>query len=264
MMIEFEHFRMAYDDFGQGRPLVVVHGFPLSRAIWGAQVAQLSAHYRVIAPDLRGHGDSEATPGPYSMELLADDILALLEALQIDQPIVLGGLSMGGYVAMAFARRYPERLAGLLLTATRAGSDTTAGKDGRRQAVAAVQQAGTIQPTVDGMLPKLFAPQTYAEDPDLVVEVRRIIEHTSIEGVINAQLGMLARLDSTAMLSNLDVPGLVIHGDHDQIIPLEAAQELAAVLPNGSMAEIKGAGHLLNMEQPAEFNQIVLDWLAGL
>jgi len=264
MMIEFEHFRMAYDDFGQGRPLVVVHGFPLSRAIWGAQVAQLSAHYRVIAPDLRGHGDSEATPGPYSMELLADDILALLEALQIDQPIVLGGLSMGGYVAMAFARRYPERLAGLLLTATRAGSDTTAGKDGRRQAVAAVQQAGTIQPTVDGMLPKLFAPQTYAEDPDLVLEVRRIMEHTSIEGVINAQLGMLARLDSTAMLSNLDVPGLVIHGDHDQIIPLEAAQELAAVLPNGSMAEIKGAGHLLNMEQPAEFNQIVLDWLAGL
>ncbi len=263
-MIEFEHFRMAYDDFGQGRPLVVVHGFPLSRAIWGAQVAQLSAHYRVIAPDLRGHGDSEATPGPYSMELLADDILALLEALQIDQPIVLGGLSMGGYVAMAFARRYPERLAGLLLTATRAGSDTTAGKDGRRQAVAAVQQAGTIQPTVDGMLPKLFAPQTYAEDPDLVLEVRRIMEHTSIEGVINAQLGMLARLDSTAMLSNLDVPGLVIHGDHDQIIPLEAAQELAAVLPNGSMAEIKGAGHLLNMEQPAEFNQIVLDWLAGL
>ena len=263
-MIELEHFRMAYDDLGQGRPLVLVHGFPLSRAIWPAQAAQLSAHYRVLTPDLRGHGDSEATPGPYTMDLLADDILALLEALQIDQPIVLGGLSMGGYVVMAFARRYPERLAGLLLTATRAGSDTSAGKDGRRQAVAAVQQAGNIQPTVDGMLPKLFAPQTYSDNPNLVQKVRRIIEHTSMDGVINAQLGMLARPDSTAMLSNLDVPSLVIHGEHDQIIPLEAAQEMASVLSNGSMAVIKGAGHLLNMEQPAEFNQIVMDWLAGL
>ena len=264
MMIEFEHFRMAYDDFGQGPPVILVHGFPLSRAIWAAQVAQLSAHYRLIAPDLRGHGDSEATPGLYSMELLADDILALLEALQINQPIVLGGLSMGGYVAMAFARRYPERLAGLLLTATRAGSDTSAGKDGRRQAIAAVQQASNIQPTVDSMLPKLFAPQTYAEDPDLVLEVRSIMEHTSLDGVINAQLGMLARPDSTAMLSNLDVPGLVIHGDHDQIIPLEAAQDMADALPNGSMVVLKGTGHLLNMEKPAEFNKIVLNWLAGL
>lgn len=263
-MIELEHFRMAYDDFGQGTPLVLLHGFPLSRAIWAAQIAELSAHHRLIAPDLRGHGDSEATPGPYSMELLADDILALLVALRIDQPIVLGGLSMGGYVAMAFARRYPERLAGLLLTATRAGSDTSAGKDGRRQAVAAVQQAGNIQPTVVGMLPKLFAPQTYSDNPNLVLEVRHIMEQTSVDGVINAQLGMLARPDSTAMLSNLDVPGLVIHGEHDQIIPVEAAQDMADVLPDGSMVIIKGTGHLLNMEKPAEFNQIVLDWLAGL
>ena len=263
-MIELEQFRMAYDDFGQGTPLVLVHGFPLSRAIWAAQIADLSAHFRLIAPDLRGHGESKATPGPYSMDLMADDIYTLLEALQIKQPIVLGGLSMGGYVAMAFARRHPERLAGLLLTATRAGSDTPAGIDGRRQAIAAVQQAGNIQPTVDGMLPKLLAPQTYRDNPNLVLEVRHIMEQTSVDGVINAQLGMLARPDSSAMLSNLDVPGLVIHGEHDQIIPLEAAQEMAAALPNGSIEVMKGTGHLLNMEQPAEFNQIVLDWLAGL
>ena len=113
-------FSMAYSDAGQGPAIVFVHGFPLNRAMWQPQVETLSAHARVLAPDLRGHGDSQVTPGPYSMDLFADDLSAFLDALRVTEPVYLCGLSMGGYISFAFCRRYRERLRGLILTATRA------------------------------------------------------------------------------------------------------------------------------------------------
>ena len=261
MNILINDFRMSYEDVGQGRPAILIHGYPLNRAIWAPQIQELSSRYRLITPDLRGHGDSEATPGPYTMDLLADDIAGLIQALQIRQPVILGGLSMGGYVAMAFARRYPEWLAGLLLAATRADADTEAGKENRRKAVAAAQEACSNEPAIQSMLPKLLAPRTYPENPVLVEEVRKIIEKTSLAGVINAQLGMIARPDSHETLRNLQVPGLMIYGDQDQIIPGEAAVQTGSSFVYGVIAEIRGAGHLLNMEQAGEFNRILGEWL---
>ena len=255
------HFRMSYTDVGQGLPVVLIHGFPLNREIWAPQTEALTNKYRLITPDLRGHGDSEATPGPYTMDLLADDINGLLDAVHIQQRVILGGLSMGGYVAMAFARRHPERLAGLFLTATHADADTPEGQDGRRKAIAAAEQACSSQPAVDSMLPKLFAPQTYTEKPALVENVRLIVGKTSLTGVINAQLGMLERSDSHDTLRNLEVPGLMLYGDQDQIIPEEAAIKTADGFADCTMGAIKGAGHLLNMERPDEFNRSLLDWL---
>lgn len=261
MNILINNFRMSYEDVGQGLPVVLIHGYPLSREIWKPQAEAISKHYRLITPDLRGHGNSEATPGPYTMDLLADDIAMLIDGLQIAEPIVLGGLSMGGYVAMAFARRHPERLAGLFLTATRADADTEAGKEGRRKTITTVQEACSVRPVIESMLPKLLAPGTYAKNPALVLEVEKIMEKTSLAGVINAQLGMIERHDSYDTLRDLEIPGLMIFGDQDQIIPEEAAFRTGATFADAAIATIKNAGHLLNMEQPEEFNQILLEWL---
>jgi len=262
MNLLINNFRMFYEDIGQGLPVVLIHGYPLNRAIWTPQVEKISSQYRLITPDLRGHGDSEATPEPYTMDLLADDIASLIQALQLNQPVVLGGLSMGGYVAMAFARRHPDMLAGLFLTATHAGADTETGKENRRKAVIAAQNACGNGPAIESMLPKLLAPTSYHEKPELVQQVRQIMEKTSLPGVINAQLGMMERSDSYEILRKLEVPGLMIFGNQDQIIPEEAAVRTGASFANGSTVAIEGAGHLLNMEQPGKFNKILLDWLA--
>lgn len=261
MDVLINHFRMSYTDVGQGLPVVLTHGFPLSKQIWAPQTEALTKKYRLITSDLRGHGESEATPGPYTMDVLADDINDLLDALHIQQRVIVGGLSMGGYVAMAFARRHPERLAGLFLTATRADADTLAGQEGRRKAIAAAEQVCSSQPAVEAMLPKLFAPQTYPENLALVEDVRQIMAKTSLAGVVNAQLGMIERPDSYNMLRNLEVPGLMLYGDQDQIIPKEAAIKTGASFADGVIGEIEGAGHLLNMEQPDEFNLSLLNWL---
>lgn len=261
MNILINNFRTSYSDYGQGLPVILLHGFPLSREIWTPQIDAISSRYRLIIPDLRGHGASEATPGPYTMDLLADDIVALIEGLNLRQKVVLGGLSMGGYVAMAFARRYPEHLAGLFLTATRADADAEAGKEGRRKAIAAARQACSSLPAVESMLPRLFAPGTYVEKPGLVEEVHKIMEKTSLAGVIHSQQGMIERPDSYEVLSGLEVPGLMIYGGQDQIIPEEAAIKTGAAFADESIAAIQNAGHLLNMEQPAEFNAILLEWL---
>ena len=259
-MIELEHFRMAYDDFGQGTPLVLLHGFPLSRAIWAAQIAELSAHHRLIAPDLRGHGDSEATPGPYSMEMLADDCLALLDVLEIQQPVILCGLSMGGYISLAFFRNYPARVASLILAATRASADSPEAQINRDKAISVANQQGA-QAISDSMLPKMFAPETSASNPTLIKNLREMMANTSLPGIIGALQGMKNRQDSTPLLPLIKVPALVCHGANDQLIPVAVAQEMAASIPNAQLNIIPRAGHLLNLEQPALFNQAIADFI---
>jgi pimeloyl-ACP methyl ester carboxylesterase len=142
MEIQVNGYRMNYRQSGNGLPVLLIHGYPLNSRLWKPQLEGLADVAHLIAPDLRGHGDSESVPGPYSMDLLADDCAALLEALDISTPVIVNGLSMGGYIAMAFARRYPERLAGLVLTATRSGADSEAGKTARDQAAKQAREAG--------------------------------------------------------------------------------------------------------------------------
>ena len=161
MELQVNGYRMNVRESGRGRPVLLIHGYPLNSRLWQPQLDSLTDVGRLIAPDLRGHGDSESVPGPYSMDQLADDCAALLDALEISEPVVVNGLSMGGYIAMAFARRYPARLAGLVLTATRSGTDTAAGKAGRDQAAQQAREQG-VGSIVEGMLPKLLAPQNFA------------------------------------------------------------------------------------------------------
>ena len=251
-----EALLMSYQDSVDRVPLLWIHGYPLSNLLWEFQVTDLADIARQITPDLRGHGRTESAPPPYSMALLADDCVRLLDHLGFEGPVVIGGLSMGGYVALEICRRYPQHVAGLILAATRAGADSEAGKAGRDQAAELVKDQG-VGAIVEAMLPKMLAPETYAEQPDLVEFVRDMMMETSVEGVVGALAAMRDRVDSTGDLPLIDVPTLVVHGAEDQLIPVSEAEILATSLPDAELVIVPGAGHLLNLEQPDAFNDAV-------
>jgi pimeloyl-ACP methyl ester carboxylesterase len=260
---ERSEFKMAYEEHGEGNGLLLIHGYPFNQRMWRPQLEGLADVARVITPDLRGHGHSDPVGGIYTMDLLADDCAALMDHLKITQPVVVCGLSMGGYVAMAFCRRFPHRLAGLILTATRAGVDSPETLANRDQTAELVLKEG-VSSIAARMLERVMSPKTYQNNPGLVAEVRAIIEMTSVEGVRGALMGMKVRPDSHVTLMNIKVPALVIQGADDQIVPLQEAITMKAFMPEAQLVVIPDAGHLPNLEQPARFNQVVGDFLKKL
>jgi len=261
--IQLNDIMMAYDDAGRGRPLLLIHGYPLSRTLWEPQLASLPDAAHLIAPDLRGFGESDAPEGPYTVDQLADDCAALLDKVGVAEPVVVGGLSMGGYVALAFWRRHAQRVAGLILAATRAGADSDAGKAARDAAVETARTKGS-DAILDGILPKLLAPAAFAEQPDLVAAARRVMAGAPVSGIVGALLAMKHRPDSTALLSEIHRPVLVIHGQDDSLIPASEAEAMSLALPQSRLALVPDAGHLVNLEQPASFNAEVRNFLASL
>jgi 3-oxoadipate enol-lactonase len=260
MQVNVNGFSMAYSHAGQGIPLVFVHGFPLNRQLWQPQLEGLSDVARVIAPDLRGHGDSQAVPGPYTMELFADDLNTFLDALGIREQIVLCGLSMGGYVVFAFYRKYAHRLRGLILTATRAGADSPAGRAARDQMMDLAREKG-VAAIAESMLPKLLAPQTYPSCSDLVEKVRAITLGVSLEGVLGDLAALKERPDSTPTLAQIDVPTIILHGADDQIIPLGEAEVMRDGIRGSKLVVVPEAGHLPGLENPGMFDEAIRDYL---
>jgi pimeloyl-ACP methyl ester carboxylesterase len=260
MELVLPDLNMAFDDVGSGQPILLIHGFPLNREMWKPQIEALSAHFRVVAPDLRGHGETPPTPGPYTMEMLADDCHTLLQALGIKERVVVCGLSMGGYVTLAFYRRHPERVAGLVLASTRAAADTPEGKANRDRAAEQAREEGP-QTIVAAMLPKMLSPQTYSHNRGLVAEVERIMSKTSLEGMIAALLGMKERADSTDLLGQISVPTLIIHGADDQLISIKEAESMHRAIKNAQLVILPHAGHLPNLEQSQFFNKTLLEFI---
>jgi 3-oxoadipate enol-lactonase len=260
MRAQLGNIVLAYDAGGSGRPLLLVHGYPLNRTTWRPQLDKLTDAARVIAPDLRGHGESNIPDEPYSVDRLADDLVELLDELGLAEPVVVGGLSMGGYVALAFYRRHQERVAGLILAATRAGADSEAGKANRDKAMALAREKG-VGAIADSMLPKMLAPETYQSHPDLVQHVRHIMAETPLNGVIGDLTAMRDRPDSTELLGGILEPVLVLHGQEDQLIPPSEAEAAFARLPNARLALVPRAGHLVNLEQPEAFDAEVRTFL---
>ena len=255
-----EMITLAYADSTPDLVLLLIHGFPLSSRMWEPQLGDLAEHARVIAPDLRGFGDSEAVEGEYTMSELAGDCMALVDALGIEGPIVVGGLSMGGYVALELMEQYPERFVGLMLISTKAGADSAEGRAGRDATAARVAQDG-IDVVVAGMLPKLLANVAYDEDPDLVDEVEEIMRQSSREGVIGALAAMRDRADHGELLARISVPTLVVHGKDDRVIPTAEAEAMADALPDVGLVLLDNTGHMPPLEQPEAFDAAVKDFL---
>lgn len=253
---------LSYFDTYSDTVLLLVHGFPLDGRMWSPQLDELAVVARVIAPDLRGFGESEVAPAPYSIEEMAGDCLDLVDALGVER-FVLGGLSMGGYVALEILRQAPDRVQGLILASTRAGADGEEARAGRDAAAATVREKGT-GPLVAGMLDKLLAEATYEEEPELVDFVKEIMDDADPEGVVGALAAMRDRPDATARLADIQVPTLVLHGDEDRVIPPAEAEATHAAIPDAKLAIIEGAGHLPNLERFETFNELVAAFLSEL
>lgn len=251
---------IEYDETGQGSPVVLLHAFPLSRAMWRPQVEALSDDYRIITPDLRGFGGSSPFDGEPSIERMADDIAALLDYLGISEPVVLGGLSMGGYVALNFVRKYPQRLRALILADTRAEPDTAEGKAKRNEMIqlAETEHAAGI---IEKMLPNLTGATTRESRADVVNEVKRIATAQSDAGIINGLRALRDRADAEPWLNNIDVPALIVFGEEDTITPLSMAEKLRDNIRQSQLVTIPAAGHLSNLEQPKLFTAAVRQFL---
>ncbi|HLM58578.1 MAG TPA: alpha/beta fold hydrolase [Pyrinomonadaceae bacterium] len=262
-LVRVRGIEMAYDDGGGGgTPVVLLHGFPFDRSMWREQIESLKDSYRVIAPDLRGHGQTSVTGGAATMEEMADDVAALLDELGVGR-VVVGGLSMGGYVTLAFCRKHAERVAAVVLADTRPQPDTEEGRRGREKMVELALREG-MAPIADAMLPKVLAPQTLGSKPELVARVREMILGTNPEGAAAALRGMAARRDQTDLLPRLGVPALVIVGTEDSVTPPADAEAMHRLIPGSRLVKIEGAGHASNLERAADFNRALREFLDGL
>ncbi len=249
---------LAVESRGQGPAVLFIHGYPLNRGIWHHQVAQLRG-VRRIAVDLRGMGGSDAPDLGYSMATYAEDLAGLLDALGVDSAVLVG-LSMGGYVALEFLRRWPSRVRGLVLMDTRAGADSAEGRKGRDAQLALAREEGTGA-VAALMVPKLLAP---GAPPALVAHLEQMITRTPLAGLAGALTAMRDRADSTDLLAGLgERPVLVVSGEQDHLIPPAVARELAAAIPGARFELVPGAGHLPPLEQPEATTRILQEFLAG-
>lgn len=251
---------LSFDDRGTGPVLLLVHGFPLDYTMWQVQIDALSARYRVIAPDLRGFGQSGVSHGVVTMKQLADDLAALLDYLSIREPIVLCGLSMGGYIALEFWHNFASRLRGLILCDTRAANDSPEAAANRSTLAQRVLSEG-VHGIADTMIPKLFSQCTLQNNPSFIDATRQVIEHTKPHGIASAALGMAQRTDFTAELPRIECPTLVIVGQFDAISPASEMQQMAQAIPNAQFTIVNNAGHMTPLEQPDAVNAAIEEFL---
>jgi pimeloyl-ACP methyl ester carboxylesterase len=268
-----------YVDRGSGLPLVLVHGFPLDHAMWTEQIDALagpspaepsagkisspSPAIRVLAPDLRGFGRSPlgTTGDAVTMDQFADDLAAWLDALAIREPVVVCGLSMGGYIAFQFWRKFAARLRGLILCDTKAAADTREGAAGRRATAERVLREGPA-PLAEAMLPKILAESTRQQCPHLVEQLRNVIAAGNPQGIAAAARGMAERPDMTAALGQIRCPTLVIAGQQDVLSPPAEMRGLAGAIPGAKFVEIPAAGHMSPLENPVAVSMAIREFLA--
>ena len=253
---------LAVEVQGEGPAILFIHGYPLNRTMWHDQVSALEGFCRIV-PDLRGMGQSDAPDLGYGMGIYAADLAALLDALGVDQ-VILCAHSMGGYIAFEFLRNWRTRVRGLVLVDTRAEPDSPEEKRARDSAAALARDGGAAA-VAEAMLPKMLAPGTLAQQPDVVERVRRLMAATPVPGIVGALAAMRDRVDSESLLPTLSgIPTLVIVGEADSLTPPDPARAMAQAIPGARLATIPGAGHLPPVEQPSATTRILREFLGSL
>jgi pimeloyl-ACP methyl ester carboxylesterase len=245
-----------------GAPIVFLHAFPLNQTMWDEQAQALRAKRRVVTFDWRGFGESAIGADETTMDRFADDLAALLKHLGIDRAIICG-LSMGGYAAFAFYRKYARLVSALILADTRATADTDEGKQARRDLAALARKSGPSA-LVETMTSRLLGETTLRDKPQIVERVRLMIESNTGEGIARASLAMAARSDSTDLLERIDCPALVIVGAEDKLTPPSEAEKMSGAIGAARFEIISGAGHLPNIERPDDFNLAITKFLEEL
>ncbi len=242
--ISINGIELAYSRRGKGTPLVLIHGFPLDGSSWGEVLPLLEGQFDLIVPDLRGFGGSTTTQSPYRISDMAEDVAGLLDHLGIEKSAIVGH-SMGGYVALAFAKKFAKRVSGLGLVSSQAVGDPPERKEGRYKTAEDVAQKG-VDVVVEAMTPKLSA------DERVQNFVRDLIGRQSPDGIIGALKAIAERDDLTSILSSFSFPVVLVHGDADVIIPIDRAREIKALVPSANLTELPGVGHMPMMEAAAK------------
>ena len=251
-----------YTMMGDGPPIVLLHPFPANHKVWLPAAELLGGRYRLILPDLRGHGQSGAGAGPATMEKHGADLLRLLETCGVGKA-VFAGVSIGGYVVFEFWRRHRDRVSGLILCDTRAGADTDEGRANRLKAANDVEKQGPV-PFIESMISKLLGDTTRTTRPDLVERARKIMLEMSVAGIAAVQRGMAARPDSIADLKTINVPALVMVGAEDILTPLSEAESLQRQITRGRLQVIPRGGHYAVFEQHEMAGKVIRGFLDGL
>ena len=253
---------ILYDVAGDGPPVILLHPFPVHHEFWLPAGKFLSPRYRLIMPDLRGHGESGLGEGPATMAKHAADIARVMDATQVDRaPIV--GVSIGGYTIFECWRRFRHRITALVLCNTKASADNAEARSGRLAAADDVLQRGT-GPFFEGMLQKVLGETTRRSRPDLVEGAHRMMRKTSAEDVAGVQRGMAERPDSLSTLKTINVPTHIVTGDEDNMTGFPEAELMKQNIPGAQMKLIAKAGHYSPWEQPEEVGRILRQFLDSI
>ena len=251
------------DSGGEGTPVLLVHAFPLRARMWEPQIEALGDRWRFVAPDLKGFGDSDAPDdaASYSMDAFADDLKAVLDELGIDR-VVLAGLSLGGYVALAFLRKYRSSVSALVLADTRAEGDAPEAIEKRTNQQGIVREQGPGALT-DGLIGALLGEPTREKKPDVVENVRGLMQNPPA-GYVGALEAMKGRPDSTPDLTSIDLPTLIVVGENDTLTPPDLSRKMHEHIGGSRLVVIPEAGHLSNLEAPEAFNGALAEFLGSL
>jgi 3-oxoadipate enol-lactonase len=246
-------------------PVIFIHGFPFSHKMWtmpGGVTEALSSTHRVIAYDIRGHGESEIGSGQFTIELFVDDFFCLLDHLKIHKAIVVG-LSMGGYIALRAIERSPERFYGLVLCDTRSESDPNESKIKRANAITSLFAAG-IRTYAEDYVKNVFAPDSLQNKSDAVKIIQSIIERTSPTAIAGTLIALSARTDTTNSLSLIHCPTLILVGENDAVTPVAASQSMKEKIPQAQLVIVPNAGHMSNLENPEFFNKQIVEFVSAI
>ncbi len=264
MRIAINDITISYSDEGKnGTPVIIfIHGFPFNKSMWNLQVKELKDNYRVISYDIRGHGNSDAGNGDFSIELFVKDLLSLMDALKIDKT-VLCGLSMGGYIALKAIENHPERFDALILSDTHCIADTSEVKEKRMKAIESIRNSG-IEKYADESIKNLFAPESFTTREEEIAVVRKMIVKTAKESLCKTLLALSVRKETCSKLAEIKVPVLIMVGKEDKITPPAAAQLMHEKIKNSFLNIIEHAGHLSNLENPGDFNEHLKKFVASV
>ncbi|HMK29405.1 MAG TPA: alpha/beta fold hydrolase [Terriglobales bacterium] len=262
MMVRSDDAELYYEVLGQGAPIVLLHPLPADRGIWKPVAEMLSTRYRVILPDLRGHGASGLGEGVVTMEKHAGDVLRICREAGVETA-VFAGISLGGYILFELWRRAREQVKGLILCDTRAGADS---EEARRTRLSVAEDVVKRGPDFffDGMVPKLLGTTTLATRPDIAAQVRAMMAKMSAPAVAAVQRGIAARADSTPTLKTIDVPALVVVGEEDAVTPVAEAQVMHRGIRGSGLKVIAKAGHVAAFEQPEEVHRVMRQYLTSM
>jgi 3-oxoadipate enol-lactonase len=262
--IQANGIRVSYLEEGlpQGLPLIFIHGFPFSKAMWKTQLSALKETHRVIAYDVRGHGDTEPGAAQFSLPQFADDLFFFMDALKIERAILIG-LSMGGYIALRAIQRQPERIAGLILCDTQCAADSEEGREKRKKTIAFIQKNG-LSVYAEESLKNLFAPASFTAKKDQVTFIQDTILKTPASTICLTLQALADRKETCSSLTEIKVPVCILVGKEDKITSPELASKMQVLIKDSTLHIIEGAGHLSNLENPEQFNTHVKNFLAML